>query len=103
MNRKRFEPSVQGGEMRTNTSDSERQSRSILSDKLTETFTLCIHYANHNFFAALPSRNHQVVNGNHTSDYVIVTLQQPQAKLRLLPRCFEGCKFSLCKRNDLRN
>lgn len=84
-------------------SDSEGKRRSILSDKLSELFTLCIHYANRSFFAASPSRNHQVVNGNHASDYVIVTLQQPQAKLRLLPRRFVGCKFSFCKINDLCN
>lgn len=84
-------------------SDSGEESGSILSDKLSEMFTLRIHYANQSFVAALPSGNHQVVNSNHTSDYVIVTIQQPQAKLCLLPRRFEGCKFSFCKRNDLCN
>lgn len=84
-------------------SDSEEKSGSILSDKLGEMFTLHIHYANQGIFVALPSRNHQVVNSNHTGDYVIVTLQQPQAKLCLLPRRFEGCKFSFCERNDLCN
>lgn len=84
-------------------SDSEGESSSILSDKLGEMFTLHIHYANWGFFPALPSRNHQVVNGNHTGDYVIVTLQQPQAKLCLLPRGFEGCELGFCKRNNLCN
>lgn len=46
--------------------------------------------------SALPSRNYQVVNSNHTRDDVIVTLQQPQAELRLLPRCLKGYKLSIC-------
>lgn len=46
--------------------------------------------------AAVPSRNHQVVNSNHAGNDVIVTLQQPQAKPRLLPKCFEGFKLDIC-------
>lgn len=86
-------------------SDSEGESPSILSEKLGEVFTLHTHYANQGFFPALPSRHHQVVNSNHTGNYVVVTLEQPQAKPRLLPRRFEGCKFSYCKykKNDLCN
>lgn len=73
-----------------------RRSRSISSDKLGEVFTLRIHYANHD--TALPSRNNQVVNSNHTGDNVIVALQQPQAEPRLLPGRLEGYEFCFCKK-----
>lgn len=85
------------------TPDVEGASGSILRDKLGEMFTLHIHYANEDFFSALPSRNHHAVNGNYTGDYVVVPLQTPQAKLCLLPGRCEVCKFSFWERNDLCN
>lgn len=100
----RLASSDRGGGRKTNACQTLREeSGSILSDKSGEMPTLHIHYANQDFFPALPSRNHHAVNSNHTGDDVIVTLQPPQAKLCLLPRQFEGCKFGFCERNDLRN
>lgn len=75
-----------GRQQNKHTADVEGASGGILrGGKLGEMFTLRIHYANEDFFLALPSRNHHAVDGDHTGDNVVVALQAPQAELRLLP------------------
>lgn len=67
-------------------------------DKLGEMFTLRIHYANEDFFLALPSRNHHAVDGDHAGDNVVVALQAPQAEPRPLPGWPELREFVFCER-----
>lgn len=62
-------------------------------------FTLRIHYANEDFFLALPSRNHHAVDGDHAGDNVVVALQAPQAEPRPLPGWPELREFVFCERN----
>lgn len=83
---RRLGPSDRLGGSKANAADVEGASGGILSgDKLGEMFTLRVHYANEDFFLALPSRNHHAVDGHHTGDDVVVALQAPQAEPRPLP------------------